>query len=560
MKKTLLASLCITFAAVALNSCFGDSASSRVSAMLDAIPAEAEMVGVVDLEMLMNSAEVQLNGSEIILPSYIKDEVPGDALNEIDDLQEKITQAGLDISAVGIFAHFSGERERMFAVWPILDEQKFAAMMEAEEDFTDTEDGVTYYYSESSWNNEIYIECATNNGYAYFPESGRWFDDIDTAIETLQPFFKAEKSYSSTNLGSHILDGNVGGFAITIPKQAIREMRRKGVPSSIANALEGAYFVSNMTLTADALTTSMAAYDAQNKPLGINEVIGKEIPGLALEAGIDSKMLEYLPQNTIAAYAANVEGTDWDALFDWVADVSDMPRSERGTLTMVSSYLQKLGGNIAIGAGFDGGLNTLGKLANGEVNPFNEFTFGAVIQTQPNEAASLIKELSGALDMGGVPYEETRNGIFVTIPDVGEIYAIAVEDDIIAISNEEITGAKSNAVSSVDFGEQILGCVIVADKNHKLLKGLGIDYSLKLTGGYTANPLTGEGELRIIDSSDNLVTSIVKTCFDVFKNAEKIYEENFARYYEPIEYAEEEYAYDDYVEEYAAADTVAVAF
>ncbi len=546
MKKSFLATLCTAFAAVALNSCFS-GASDHISDMLDAIPADADLVGVVDIETLMNSAEIQLNGADIILPDYIKNELPGEALNEFDELKEEIAQRGLDISAVGIFASFSGDRDRMFAVWPILDEQKLVGYLENEEDYTETEQGVTYYYSESSWDDEIRVECAINNGYVYFLEDGRYFADIDAAIETLQPFFNAEKTYGSSTLGSHITQGNVGGYAMTMPKMAIRELRREGVPSSIVNALEGASFVTYMNLSDDKLTTITATYNAENKPLGIKDVIGNEIPGLALEAGIDSKLLEYLPQNTIAAYAANVEGTDWDALFDWIADETNMPRSERGVLTMVSSYLNKLGGNIAIGAGFDGGLKTIGQIANEEVNPLNEFTFGAVIQTKPDEATGLIKELSGALDMAEVPYDEVRDGIYVNIPEVGEFYAMAVENNIIAISNVEITGAKSNAISGVDFGKQILGCVIVADKNHKLLQDLGIDYSLEMIGGTTANPFYSEGELRITGSSDNLVTSIVKTVFNVVKNADKIYEDYFAREYaydydSAYDYAEEEVA------------------
>ncbi|MBE6304866.1 MAG: DUF4836 family protein [Bacteroidales bacterium] len=560
MKKTFLAAICTIFAAVALNSCIGGNADKRIADVLDAVPAEADMVGVLDIKLLMNSADIELNGSDIILPTYIKNEIPGEAMNEFEEFEEEYAETGLDISAGAMFASLSGDRERMFFVLPVRDKATFSDYMENhEEQLSETEKGVTYYYTNSSWDDQIRIECAENNGYVYFLESRRYFDNMDEAIRILQPFFAPEKSYRSTMQGALILEGNGGGFAFTMPKVLIREMRKEDVPSSISNSLEGAYFVANYTLNADKLVTTMAVYDSNNKPLSLNNIIGNEIPGLTLTSGIDSKILKYLPANTIAAYAANVEGTDWNELFDWSAETFRLSRDERGALTMVGSYLKKLGGNIAIGAGFDGGLKEVGQLINGEANPLENITFGVAIQTQPNGASDLIKELSGLLDMAEMPYEKINNGLSVSIPDLGEIYAMAI-DDMIVISNEKITAAQSNPVSRTDFGEQILGCIFVVDKNNQILQDLGINYGLEMVGGYSANPLRGDGELRIIGSPDNLVTSIVKTVFDIVNNADKLYSRYFERKYEYNDY---DYDYDyDYpaveeVEEVAAIDSVA---
>lgn len=560
MKKTFLAAICTIFAAVALNSCIGGNADKRIADVLNAVPADADMVGVLDIKLLMNSADIELNGSDIILPTYIKNEIPGEMMNEFEEFEEEYAETGLDISAGAMFASLSGDRERMFFVLPVRDQATFSDYMENhEEQLSETEKGVTYYYTNSSWDDQIRIECAENNGYVYFLESRRYFDNMDEAIRILQPFFAPEKSYRSTKQGALLLAGNGGGFAFTMPKTLIREMRKEHVPSSISNSLEGAYFVANYSLNADKLVTTMAVYDSNNKPLSLNNIIGNEIPGLTLTSGIDSKILKYLPANTIAAYAANVEGTDWNELFDWSAETFRLSRDERGALTMVGSYLKKLGGNIAIGAGFDGGLKEAGQLINGEANPLENITFGVAIQTQPNGASDLIKELSGLLDMAEMPYEKTNNGLSVSIPDLGEIYAMAI-DDMIVISNEKITAAQSNPVSRTDLGEQILGCVFVVDKNNQVLQDLGINYGLEMVGGYSANPLRGDGELRIIGSPDNLVTSIIKTTFDIANNADKLYSRYFERKYEYNDY---DYDYDyDYpaveeVEEAVAIDSVA---
>lgn len=554
MKKTFFAALCMAFAAVALNSCLGGSADKRVAGLLDAIPAEADMVGVVDIKLLLNSAEIELNGSDIILPAYIKNEIPGDAMNEFEELEEEYAKTGLGISAGAMFASLSGDRERMFFVLPVSDEKTLTNYLEQEQDnLTEVEDGVTYFYSNSSWDDQIRIECAMNNGYVYFLESRRYFDDMDDAIRTLSPFFAADRSYRNTPQGSHILEGNGGGFAFTMPKVLLRELRREGIPSSIVNPLEGAYFVANYNLSNDKLNTAMAVYNSDNKPMYLSDIIGDEIPGLDLNAGIDSKMLEYLPSNTIAAYAVNVEGTDWKTLLDWVADEAGMSRSDRGVIKAILPYLEKFGGNIAIGANFDGGLKEIGQLGHGEINPFSVFTFGAAIQTTENEAEGLISQISGLLDMQGIPYDEFNNGLSVTIPDAGEFYVSAVEGNIITISNEQITSAHSNPVSDADFGKQILGSVIVLNKNHQVLQDLGIDYSLELIGGYSANPLRGDGELRIIGSADNLVTSIVKTVFDIIDNSDKLYSRYFERRYEYNDY---DYAY-DYPATEVAEDSVA---
>ena len=140
MKKTFLAAICTIFAAVALNSCIGSNADKRIADVLDAVPAEADMVGVLDIKLLMNSADIELNGSDIILPTYIKNEIPGEAMNEFEEFEEEYAETGLDISAGAMFASLSGDRERMFFVLPVRDQATFSDYMENhEEQLSETE-------------------------------------------------------------------------------------------------------------------------------------------------------------------------------------------------------------------------------------------------------------------------------------------------------------------------------------------------------------------------------------------------------------------------------------
>lgn len=545
MKKSIFAALCIGCGALLFNSC-GNNASSSVNGVLNAIPAEADFVGVLDVKALMASAEVVVNGSEFVLPKYIENELTSADLDDIESMQEAAVEFGVDLSALGIFGVFDAadDDDHVFVVAKILDDKAFGrTILDAEDETSEIINKITYYYAESYYD-RIYLEAVKYDGYAYVLTDGRYFDDIDQAVDVVEPLIKSKKSYADTKVGSVITDGNLGGFAVSVPSKVVRELRQEGVPGSIANALRDTYIAGNMNLDGVTMTSSIMAYNADGSPMDLNEVLGEEVQGVKLSSTIDSGLLKYLPQNSVAAYGMNIEGVEWHDALDWYADQVDMSRKDRGAIPMVASYLEKLGGNIVVGFGFDGGLDEMAKAnSNMQVEPFDYFSVGVVVETQKGGANDLMEQLVGLAEMADVSFDEIKDGIMIELPDMGCVYAYAVEDDVIVISTEEKVKARSNNLSRVGFGDVVVGSVVAIDKDLQVLKDLGIGFGIEGNGGYSASPLALTGRVELTGVSGKALKHILQATINVMNDMadiveafeDEVYSESIIEEYEDIE-------------------------
>ena len=125
-------------------SCFNNSKTKN---LLDQIPADLDIVVVGDAKTIIESAGGTIEESQIILPSYLTDEMSNSDLNEYDKLKSFLKNSGIDVNACAIAGNYSDSNP--IVVFALQDQNKFTKTIE-ENDFRekDTENGVIYYKKE----------------------------------------------------------------------------------------------------------------------------------------------------------------------------------------------------------------------------------------------------------------------------------------------------------------------------------------------------------------------------------------------------------------------------
>jgi hypothetical protein len=181
--------------------------------------------------------------------------------------------------------------------------------------------------------------------------------------------------------------------------------------------------------------------------------------------------------------------------------------------------------------------------SNMQVEPFDYFSVGVVVETQKGEANDMMEQLIGLAEMADVSFDEIKDGIMMELPDMGCVYAYAVEDDLIVISTEEKVKARSNNLSRVGFGNVVVGSVVAIDKDLQVLKDLGIGFGIEGNGGYSASPLALSGRVELTGVSGKALKHILQATINVMNDMEdiveafedEVYSESIIEEYEDIE-------------------------
>ncbi|MCD8266362.1 MAG: hypothetical protein LUC33_04325 [Prevotellaceae bacterium] len=521
MKKILLRTCLCLCAALSLAGC---SRQNKMQELLGQIPEDVDMVVVGDAKAVLESAGFKVNGQDVKLPSYLRDALGEGAMEDVDELRSLLKRSGIELEACALSMSYRDERP--IVVFALSDADKFLKAIKGEGFRKTREDeGVKYYRKtvyestyDPSYNDYGYI--AVNGKYAYWIESV-WAGSLFDAERTLGRMISEAKEspFSKTGYAKYITKGNAAGAAFRVPQGVRQDMRDKGFPSKLVEALDGVVCLKGDLCEGEA-KVRLRLYDEDGSP---RKYAGKG--GLVdLGAKVNPDALSYLGKDEFLVAALSLKDVDLDECLDVVAEMAELTRSDRAALSAVSSYLGRLDGTMAIGVGLANGLSSVKKAKEGR-GVMEEVPLTIVCETKEGKAKGLLSDLEGLLEAGGIDYDGTSSGLSVTIPTVGSIYAEA-KDNVVVLSNRPISKKGENpAVKSVDFGKSMSTVAAVLGKGNPLAEDLGLDGGVELELSLDAEEL----ELSLVLGMDGgkgagIVEKVARACLRMASRPDELEE------------------------------------
>lgn len=552
---------------LAVTSC---SQNSKMTGILDHVPADMDIVAVGDLNTILESAGGSIEESKIKMPSYILDELSSSQANKLNDFNSFLKNSSVNPDVCVIMANYNDKEP--IILFSFSDKKKFINEIE-DEGFRekDDEDGVVYYSKkvyESTYDSDFdqYDHIAVADSYAYWMKQVSGYRDIKP-IRVFQRLIDdaANEPFSKTSFADYITSGNAGGASIKIPRELRQELRKSGLPSSVIDMYEGVVCLKG-SLSDDKATVDLKWFGEDGKAKNLDDLEN----AVDMKATIDKDALRYLGKNESIVYAFSLKDVNWSKMFDQMASTMGMSESDRAILTMTKGYLENIDGTIAMGFGLTNGLESIFKLNYG-IKIFDQFDMTIVIDTKEGKTKGTMNDLKGLLETAGMPYEDTSKGFTIEIPDEdATIYAEAADNHII-LSNRKISKSDDNpAVDALDFSRYIVAAAIAMDHNNKLLRDVNINNDIMLTSAFSAGKLEGILTLEIKGGkSEGVIAKAVKIILDIISQEKSIdarYDEfrreNGLNYYNSYDYPYEAVEEAVVVEEYddsVYTDSVAVA-
>lgn len=499
------------------------STNSKMENLLKQIPADADLVAVGNMKSFIESAGGSVEENEFQLPKFLTKEFPSGVSEEYDDLKSLVKRGGIDSEAIAVTIDF--DKSNPILVFGLNDSKKFVQWIE-DEDFREkkSDDDAVYYAKkvyESTLGSDYddYDYIAVKGDYAYWIQ-GVWVGSDFDAIRELKRVVEqsGEQSFAETQFAEYILEGNLGGVSISIPKEFRSELKKAGLPSSMANIYDGVVCIKG-NLSENKVMVQATWFDEDGTRKSATDLAAN----VNLDAKVNNESLAYLNKDEFFVYAVSLEGFDWDGYMNTIAAMSRMSRSDRASLSIVSSYLEKINGTVAFGLGLKNGLNSMANLANGR-NVGKEISATMIIETKPGKAKGIVNDMKGLLDEVEITYKTKSSGFSISLPDVNLVVNVEAHDNLLVISNQQISAANNNpVVENIDFSNYLLAGGMLLKKSNPLMEDLEINRSGIALMSF--DPQQMEVQLSMeIESEENVgfVGKCIKTVLDIVKQEETI--------------------------------------
>lgn len=540
MKKTFMRVLCMVFAVAVLASCSKDeeSANASSSALLSKIPADADYAVVGDLKTVLESAGIKMDNKGFTLPDYILDEIPGRGERALDQMNEELSEAGVDFSTVALFGYI--EAGYPIVVAHLNDAAKCADFLEDELGYDKSErNGLSVFTNIRDYDyGASDVSCMIIDGsYVYSTIDEVYvYDGRRNPKRDMLRWIEAAKSanFSTTAGGQYIARGNVGGAAVHISSDLAGQLRYTEAPAELIKMMSDTYITAKFDLSSDEALVTAQWLDANGSPVDWTPMAN----GMTTTGTINKEAVEYLSPNTTFVYGLSLAGMDWDQMMETMKDQLNVSRDEAVYFDIATTYLKNLEGTVVVGAGFNNGLHSLAEAAEG-YSVLQQVSLSMAIQTKPGKARKMLNDLTGFMDQAGISYYSDGNGICIQLPgdkSTGDPITIYVSafDNMLVASNEPIRGKRSNAVAeNVDFSKSAVGAAAVFPKSNQLVRDLGLNCGAELVMLCDMNSSTFTLSLKALGSKDNLLTTIIKNIFAVAHNSDEIEDifRSHSRYY-----------------------------
>ncbi len=497
------------------------SNDSKTTKLMELIPADADLVAVGNLKTIVESAGGSIDGSQITLPSYITDKMSENDTKEYQEATSLLGKSGVDVDACAIAGYFKEEQGYFIAM--LNDKDMFVKAIEGEEfKMSETDNGITFYVKQTSDsdNNQYdkFCYCAIKDDCVIgtFDISGKDQTKATTGIKTM--IEKAGKqSFASTSFSEYITSGNALGLAVRMPKELQETVKQSALPADMMSIYEGVICMKS-DLTSNEAKMSWKFFDKEGKELDTTPF--EQYANL--DAKISADAMSYMGPDEFFVYAVCLKDVNWDKYLETVATATKMSASDKMTITMAKSYLEKFNGTIALGLGVKNGMQSITSMQKG-LEGVNEASMTVVCETQDGKAADLMNEAKGLLDMFGMPYESDGNKLSMTIPGgYGTVY-LEANGNVLILANHEIKKGSNPVVKHVDFDDNIFATGIFLGKDNQLAKDFGIQEDIKMAITGDSKSMESTMTLEIGgDSSTGVIEKFAKVIPQIIEAGKKI--------------------------------------
>lgn len=538
--QTLAKGLGVGLVALLLAACSGDS---TMKALLEQVPENADYVVVGNSKNVIESLGGSIEDkSKIVLPKNITDALPSDAENGLEEANDKLKDMGVDISGVAVFGDFESGRPTI--VVSIDDEDKFTKYVKDEydgENYEDEDNDFTLYSTGDEGGRHI----AVHKGYAYIFSYYEENKDARRTARKLLTSIDEDGDFASSNFADYIIDSNVFGAAVKMPKELRDEAKQAGFPSEVANLYSGAVLMRG-AVDGDEMTIDVKLVDKEG-----NDVDADKLKDLYdINARISSDALAYMGSNEQVVLAGALKNFKWDKYIDPILNSNYVGRDEAAAISVVKGFLNKIDGTIAVGFGVNKGLESLAAIEADESQTPNQVSGTIVVETKNGKAKSVMGDLKNFMTQNNVPYNTMADGFSIDVSETAKIYARA-EGNMLIISNHTIE-KKNNCpvVKAIDFTNYISAGVALLNKDSKLMKDLGLDNDILLSCTTDIDKMEFTLKLKV-SGSEGVLANIATMVLNAVDRGDKIeskYEEyrnqyrpNYDSFYDPYAYYDSTY-------------------
>lgn len=529
------------------------SNNSKMKALLEAIPADVDVVLVGDAKTVINSAGGSIEDSKVKLPAYISDSFSESELEQFDELNAFLKISGIELEACAAMGNYSDSQP--YIVFAIDDSKKFLKAIE-NEDFSEWEksDDITCYqkliYDSGDKDYNRYSFIVVNDDIAYFIKNVRGRKRNDVWSDVCRMIDGAEEeSFADMDCGKYIAQGNVAGLSLNLPKAYRRLLKEAGLSSDLASLFEGRICMRG-NLTDKSAKVDMKFFDENGE-----EKDSKEFARfMDVDATIDTDALAYLPKEENFVYAASLKNFDWDSYMDIVSEVSSMSRSDRAKLTAAKPYLDKIDGTVAFGLGVDNLKNLFSTGSQADMIKYIHFTM--LCETKEGKAKGLVNDIKTLIDSEAsyIDYSKTADGLKINLPETGMSIYVEAKGDVFVLSNNPIKKGPDNpTVEACDFSGKIAAFGFTLPKNSSLVRDLDLRNGIEAKCYFDAKDLEASVEF-VLDGEESVgfIENCVKSMQRAAKNGEKLKEK-----LEEQRYNSYDESYDTgFDEDYGVADSV----
>lgn len=550
MKKNFLFHNMILVMLLVLASCSG---GSKMDKLLKHVPDNVDFVAVGDVKQIVESAGGSIDKGRIKLPNYLSDIMDSSDSDGFDEFNTFIKDAGIDLDVCAVTGSFENGPILIFSV---NDKKKFINAIDNEGYSEKDDDNGLTIYSKKVYESDY---SSDYDHYAYIgikDEIAYWIPDVwvgsdfkpARAIERLIDG-AAEASFADTPFAGFITSGNAAGLYVKLPRELRNELKKAGVPSSLANFYNGAICMHG-TLENESLTIEAKLFDEDGNPQDMKD-FDKFID---INARISEDALKYMGKDEAMIAAVSLKNIDWDEYLNLAAKTAGLSRSDRTYMQAVKGYLEKIDGTVAFGLGVTNGIESFFNIEVGN-DEFSQVAFTMVISTKEGKANNFMNDLKDLLNTMELPYDGTSKGFSLEIPgSEATLYAQAEDGKYIVISNHKISKNSDNeVVKSFDFADYISAWVVTLNKNDRLMRDLEIKNDVQLSLSSNAKDCEATLKLQVKGGADGIIAKVAKIIIDIIDN-----EDSFAKKYDDFreDYYRTHSRYDDY--DGYTVDTIAV--
>lgn len=525
---------------------------SKLREVLDGVPAESDVVAVVNLREVLESAGGSVDGTSVKLPSYITGMLSDKDAEELDGVKEFLLKSGIDPEVCAIFSDYENGRPVM--VFLLNDKSKLVEKLE-DDGYREkaTEDDMVIYtkktYEGYSSDYDDYTYIAVSDDHVYR------IDDVwvGSSFKPL-PFLRrigeklADGSFASSVYCDYVMDGNLGGLYAKLPKELKREMRKAGVPDELLDVYDGAVCLHG-NIEVDRLVVEATLHDAEGKEFEVSK-LNSFINGTST---ISSEALSYLGKDERLVYAVSMKDVKWDKYAEALEESGKLSGSERAAVSVVMDYLRKIDGTVAVGYGLSGGLESVKAIVNGDVKEMmQQMSVTMVVETKEGKAKLLVDDLKSLLGDMGLSFSEESDGFTVDLGSLGlgGMVELRHKGNVIVLANHAVkAGSCSAVVKDAGLDKHLAALFAGLEKGNKLMRDLNVKYDVSCKLSVDPGKAQMRGELVVAgDDSKGLIEKIARTMIGIADNADDINAQLGQRH--------TDYGYDE--DDYSDMDTVAV--